>query len=182
MLNIATEISVTDKSDGRVKFRLEGWRKRIGAGRIINEDFGINIKEAELSKEAAQSDAVVKALEEKVDDVTGLPWQKVTVDMWTDDSELTDNVTGMWDFASNTYREACSQCHSQPEVAHFDANTWPGMFNGMIAFVNMDDDTQNLVLKYLQLHSSTYAGGHAQHGDQPEENAPEATPPLAKRQ
>ncbi len=184
MLNIATEIAVTDKSDGRVEFRLEGWRKRIGTGRIINEDFGINIKEAELTKEAAQSDAVVKVLEEKVDDVTGLTWQKVTVDLLTNDSELTDNVSGMWEFASTTYREACSQCHSQPEVAHFDANTWPGMFNGMIAFVNMDDDTQNLVLKYLQLHSSTYAGSHAQIDDQHNQSAktPETALPVAKRQ
>ncbi|MFK0573191.1 pentaheme c-type cytochrome TorC [Endozoicomonas sp.] len=159
-LNIATEITVTEKSEGRVKFRLAGWRKRIGAGRIINEDFGINIKEAELTKAAAKSDDVVKVLEEKEDDLTGLTWQKVTVDLWTDASELTDSATGLWDFAATTYRESCSQCHSQPDVAHFDANTWPGMFNGMIAFVNMDDDTQNLVLKYLQFHSSTYAEPH----------------------
>lgn len=194
MLNIATEIAVTEKSDGRVKFRLAGWRKRIGTGRIINEDFGINIKEAELTKEAAQSDAVVQVLEEKVDDVTGLTWQKVTVDMWTNASELTDNVSGMWEFARTTYRESCSQCHSQPDVAHFDANTWPGMFDGMIAFVNMDDDTQNLVLKYLQLHSSTYAEPHAQRTEEPdveltaEESAEHESTgaktvlPLAKRQ
>ncbi|WP_299727127.1 pentaheme c-type cytochrome TorC [uncultured Endozoicomonas sp.] len=174
VLNVATEITVTDKEKDRVKFRLEGWRKRIGTGRIINEDFGINIREAELIKEAAQSDSVVQVLEEKVDDVTGLTWQKVIVDIWTGSGELTDNVAGMWDFASTTYRESCSQCHSQPEVAHFDANTWPGMFNGMIAFVNMDDDTQNLVLKYLQLHSSTYADPH--HAGRSEQEAEQKEP------
>ena len=50
-------------------------------------------------------------------------------------------------------------CHSQPAEAHFDANTWPGMFAGMVGFTNMDADTQALVLKYLQKHSSDYSDG-----------------------
>ncbi|MGR5230661.1 pentaheme c-type cytochrome TorC, partial [Photobacterium damselae] len=51
--------------------------------------------------------------------------------------------------------------HTQPAENHFDANTWPGMFNGMLAFVNLDNDSEALVLKYLQKHSSDFSdGGH----------------------
>ena len=162
ILNVATAIKVQKKDNGRVQFLMEGWRKRVGVGRIINSDFGLNINEAQLTTKAAETEGVVKVFEEKTDDLTGLVWQKVAVSLWTDDNELADSDKNLWEFASSTYKTSCSMCHAQPEVAHFDANTWPGMFNGMIAFVNMDEDTQNLVLKYLQNHSSTFAGkgGH----------------------
>ncbi|MEF1227359.1 pentaheme c-type cytochrome TorC, partial [Vibrio fortis] len=44
--------------------------------------------------------------------------------------------------------------------AHFSANGWVGMLDGMIAFVNFDTDTEALVLKYLQKHSSDFSEGH----------------------
>ena len=98
----------------------------------------------------------LQKIEEKEDDMTGLKWQRVEVTVWTEADYMIDKPQPLWDYARDTFRTSCSVCHSQPDEAHFDANTWPGMFQGMIAFVNMDQDTQALVQKYLQQHSSTF--------------------------
>lgn len=156
-LNTATRVKVLEKKGQDVLIEVDGWRKRIGLGRIINQDFGLNINSLELSKAAAAKEGLVHISDEREDELTGLTWQKVSVKVWTDDSAFTDTTNDLWSYAGTTYKQACSMCHVQPEVAHFDANTWPGMFAGMVAFVNFDGDTQNLVLKYLQSHSSTFS-------------------------
>ena len=68
--------------------------------------------------------------------------------------ELIDSVEPIWTIARASYSSSCSVCHRQPDEAHFDANTWPGLFSGMVGFTNMDGDTAKVVLKYLQTHSS----------------------------
>lgn len=155
-LNVATKVKVLESKDNRVKIAIQGWRKQIGAGRVIYFDFGINMLTAQLSKEAAKTEGVINGFEEKEDDMTGLIWQRVETELWTDADYLLTEQQPLWDYARDTFRTSCSVCHTQPDEAHFDANTWPGMFQGMIAFVNMDQDTQALVQKYLQQHSSTF--------------------------
>lgn len=155
-LNIATQIKVLETKGARIKIGINGWRKQIGAGRVIYLDFGINMLLVQLEKFAAQETGVIVGFEEKEDDMTGLKWQRVEVQVWTDADYLIAEQQPLWDYARDTFRTSCSVCHSQPDEAHFDANTWPGMFQGMIAFVNMDQDTQALVQKYLQQHSSTF--------------------------
>ncbi|GAM58509.1 cytochrome c-type protein napC [Vibrio ishigakensis] len=66
----------------------------------------------------------------------------------------------IWERAAESYQVNCSTCHTQPAPAHFTANAWPGMFNGMSAFVNLDTDSEALVLKYLQKHSSDFSDEH----------------------
>jgi trimethylamine-N-oxide reductase cytochrome c-type subunit TorC len=149
-------VTVIEIIGNRVKLGIDGWRKKIGAGRVIYFDFGLNILSAQLSKEAALEEGVMAVFEEKEDPMTGLKWQRVEAQIWTDSDYLVKNLQPLWDYARTTYSSSCSVCHTQPDEAHFDANTWPGMFNGMIAFVNMDQDTQALVQKYLQEHSSTF--------------------------
>lgn len=161
MVNIATKFKILEVNGKRTKIAIDGWRKRMGAGRVIYYEFGINILLAQLTKKAALKEGVITGFEEKEDPLTGLKWQRVEVEIWTETDYLLTDTKPLWDYASNAYSTACSVCHTQPEVAHFDANTWPGMFQGMIAFVDMDQDTQALVLKYLQEHSSTYQkSGH----------------------
>ncbi len=155
-LNIATKVKVVSEKGNRVQIAVEGWRKKIGAGRVVYYDFGLNILSAQLTKDAALEDGVITTFEEKEDPMTGLKWQRVEVNIWTDKDYLVTQLQPLWDYAKETYSSSCSVCHTQPEEAHFDANTWPGMFQGMIAFVNMDQDTQALVQKYLQEHSSTF--------------------------
>ena len=155
-LNIATKVKVLEADGNRVKIGIDGWRKRVGAGRVIYYDFGLNILSAQLTKDAALEEGVMEVFEEKVDPLTGLTWQRVEAKIWTDKEFLVTDLQPLWDYARSTYNTSCSVCHTQPAEGHFDANTWPGMFQGMIAFVNMDQDTQALVQKYLQEHSSTF--------------------------
>lgn len=157
LLNIATKVTVIDASDERIRVHLNGWRKRIGAGRVIYSDFGININSAQLSMDAAKTEGVIKVFEDKEDPLTGLMWERVEVTVWTDADYMLVDDQPLWGYAKSTYSKACSVCHTQPAEDHFDANTWPGMFQGMLAFVNFDHDTQALIQKYLQTHSSTFS-------------------------
>ncbi|GIU06743.1 pentaheme c-type cytochrome TorC [Shewanella morhuae] len=155
-LNVATKVKVLDTQGKRIKIAIEGWRKKIGAGRVIYMDFGVNILSAQLTKDAAETEGVIQTFEEKEDPMTGLKWQRIEAQIWTEKDYLLTDLQPLWGYAKTTFRSSCSVCHTQPDEAHFDANTWPGMFQGMLAFVNMDQDTQALVQKYLQEHSSTF--------------------------
>lgn len=158
VLEPATEVTVMEQTDKTVKFSLSGWRKMKGFGRVIYEDFALNIPSAALSVAVAQSETDIRTFETKEDELTGLTWQRVEVDLWAKKSEFIDNIEPIWSEAKQSYDTNCSLCHTQPDEAHFDANTWPGMFDGMMAFVNYDQATQTLVLKYLQKHSSNFVG------------------------
>jgi trimethylamine-N-oxide reductase cytochrome c-type subunit TorC len=160
LLNPASMVKVLDQKGDMMQVEIDGWRKAKGFGRVIQEDFGMNIAVGSLLKEAALSDEIVVTGEKKVDDLTGLPWEKVAATVWMKKEAMLNDVTPIWEKASESYNTNCSVCHTQPEEAHFDTNTWPGMFNGMLAFVNLDTDSEALVLKYLQKHSSDFAEGH----------------------
>ncbi|WP_220719920.1 pentaheme c-type cytochrome TorC [Agarivorans litoreus] len=160
-LNAATAVKIIEVKGDAIKVEIDGWRKTKGFGRVLFEDFAMNINDGFLTKEVAQNDSIFKKGETKEDDLTGLPWQKVSVELWMRNGSLTDSRDTLWQFAKTTYDTACSVCHTQPAENHFDTNTWPGMFNGMLSFVNLDGDTQALVLKYLQKHSSDFSdAGH----------------------
>ena len=156
-LNAATEVKILAVEGDAIRVEIDAWRKTKGFGRVMFEDFAMNINEGYLTKEVAQSDQYMQKGETKEDDLTGLPWQKVSVELWMHNRSLTESRDTLWTFAKTTYDRSCSVCHTQPAEAHFATNTWPGMFNGMLSFVNLDGDTQALVLKYLQKHSSDFS-------------------------
>lgn len=133
------------------------WRKDKGFGRIWYHQFGKNITDAVLSKEFMQNAPHFEVLESKEDAVTGLTWQKVKMQVWIAKAQLIDDIKPVWAAAETVYKTQCSTCHKQPDVAHFDSNTWIGLFNGMVGFTNMDAQTSKEVLRYLQLHSSDFA-------------------------
>ncbi|WP_297474900.1 pentaheme c-type cytochrome TorC [uncultured Photobacterium sp.] len=156
-LEPASGVKIVAVKDDMLQIEISGWRKEKGFGRVINQDFGMNIPTAALSKTAAQNKDIVKGTTEKEDDVTGLKWQQVTATLWVEKAKFVSNVNDIWSVAQSAYKTNCSVCHTQPAENHFDANTWPGMFNGMLAFVNFDTDSEAIVLKYLQNHSSDFA-------------------------
>ncbi|WP_000838525.1 pentaheme c-type cytochrome TorC [Vibrio metoecus] len=160
LLNPASEVKVLTEKGDMMQVEISGWRKSKGFGRVIQEDFGMNIAVASLLKDAAMSDAIVTTGEQKVDDMTGLPWEQVSAKVWMKKEAMLNDINPIWEKAREAYQTNCSVCHTQPDEAHFDANTWPGMFDGMLAFVNFDTDSEALVLKYLQKHSSDFAEGH----------------------
>lgn len=158
VLQVASEVTVLETRGDSVKLAIPAWRKEKGFGRVLYEGFGQNISSAVMSKEAAQNEALMETRQTNViDDLTGLPWAEVQVELWAEKGAYLASRETLWSTAGQTYRDACSVCHTEPAPEHFDANTWPAMFAGMVGFTNMNASTQELVLKYLQLHSSDYA-------------------------
>ena len=147
-------VKSTDKGD---LVELVMWRKDKGFGRIWYNQFGKNITDAVLTKEFMQSEPQFTVLETKEDPLTGLTWQKVKLPVWIAKNQLISDVNTVWETAENVYKTQCSTCHRQPQVAHFDSNTWIGLFKGMVGFTNIDDSTSKEVLRYLQLHASDTA-------------------------
>ncbi len=158
-LEMATEVVVAGMQGNSVQLEIPAWRKEKGFGRVLYEDFGQNIISAVLEKDVAQQDSAFDYREKKVDDLTGLPWAEVSVKLWAESGAYITSPDAMWRSAEQTYRDACSVCHAEPDPEHFGANTWPAMFAGMVGFTNMGQGTQDLVLKYLQKHSSDYFEG-----------------------
>ena len=160
LLNPASVVKVIADKGDYVEIEIDGWRKAKGFGRVIQEEFGQNIAVASLLKEASTDSNVITTGEKKVDDLTGLPWEKVAATVWIQKGSMLNDITPIWEKSQEAYKTNCSVCHTQPAEAHFDANTWPSMFDGMLAFVNLDTDSEALILKYLQKHSSDYAQGN----------------------
>ncbi len=157
MLQVATEVNVLETQGDSVKLEIAAWRKEKGFGRVLYEDFGQNISSAVLDKDVAQDGDMIETHQsDVVDELTGLPWGEVSVTLWAEKGAYLDNREALWETAGQTYRDACSVCHTEPAPEHFDANTWPAMFSGMVGFTNMSAPTQELVLKYLQMHSSDF--------------------------
>jgi trimethylamine-N-oxide reductase cytochrome c-type subunit TorC len=105
---------------------------------------------------------LVNVLASQEDPMTGLEWQQVKATAWMRKGSLIDSVEPIWTIARASYNTSCSVCHRQPDEAHFDTNTWPGLFAGMVGFTSIDQDTARVVLKYLQSHSSDFST--SQHG------------------
>lgn len=155
-LSPATKIKVIAVEGDNVEATITGWRKAKGFKRVIQQDFGQNIRSAVLDKTFARKSPQVVVDEKKEDAETGLPWEDVTITFWMKKGDLIDSIQPLWDKTAQTYNSTCSGCHTQPDPAHFDANTWIGQLNGMLNFVSFDKTTEATVLKYLQLHSSSY--------------------------
>lgn len=161
-LEVATQVRVVDTRGDAQQVELQLWRKNKGYGRVWYGHFGLNITSAILDKEIAQDKSFVNVLETREDPMTGLEWQQVKATAWLRKGSVIDSPEPIWTIARSSYSNSCSVCHRQPDEAHFDANTWPGLFGGMVGFTSLDDDTAKVVLKYLQTHSSDFST--TQHG------------------
>ena len=160
-LELATSVNVVDTRGDKVHLEVSAWRKEKGYGRVLYEDFAVNIRAAILTREVAQNESMVEAGESKTDDLTGLDWREVKVKLWAPSGSYVSDISPLWGVAADSYNSACSVCHAQPAPDHFGANAWTGQFAGMVGFTNLDQESQTLVLKYLQLHSADYSdGGH----------------------
>lgn len=136
--------------------QLDMWRKNKGFGRVWYHQFGVNITDAVFDKAFMKNKPHFDVIESKEDPLTGLDWQHIQMQVWMSAGNLISDIDTVWKDAESVYKTQCSTCHRQPEVAHFDANSWIGLFNGMVGFTNMDEQTSKEVLRYLQLHSSDF--------------------------
>ena len=161
-VEVATQVKVLETKGDAQRIELALWRKNKGYGRVWYSNFGLNITSAILNKEMARDEGLVNVLASQEDPMTGLEWQQVKATAWMRKGSLIDSVEPIWTIARASYNTSCSVCHRQPDEAHFDTNTWPGLFAGMVGFTSIDQDTARVVLKYLQSHSSDFST--SQHG------------------
>ena len=161
-VEVATQVKVLETKGDAQRIELALWRKNKGYGRVWYSNFGLNITSAILDKEMARDAGLVNVLASQEDPMTGLEWQQVKASAWMRKGSLIDSVEPIWTIARASYNTSCSVCHRQPDEAHFDTNTWPGLFAGMVGFTSIDQDTARVVLKYLQSHSSDFST--TQHG------------------
>ncbi len=161
-VEVATQVKVLETKGDAQRIELALWRKNKGYGRVWYSNFGLNITSAILDKEMARDAGLVNVLASQEDPMTGLEWQQVKATAWMRKGSLIDSVEPIWTIARASYNTSCSVCHRQPDEAHFDTNTWPGLFAGMVGFTSIDQDTARVVLKYLQSHSSDFST--SQHG------------------
>ena len=155
-LEVGAPVKVLQEKGDAQQVEVSAWRKSKGFGRVWYGHFAKNITVATLEKAVAQDKQLVKVQESKEDPNTGLIWQKSSATFWIKKGEVVTSTDPIWSVAKDSYKNSCSVCHKQPDEAHFDANTWPGLFGGMVGFTSMDKDTQGLVLKYLQNNSSDF--------------------------
>lgn len=156
-VEVSTKVKVVETKGDAQHVEFDLWRKNKGYGRVWYSQFGINVTSAILDKSISRDKAFVEVLESKEDPLTGIEWQRVKASVWIPKGHVIDKIDPIWEMASTTYTASCSTCHRQTDPAHFDANTWPAQFGGMIGFTNMDKETGAVVLKYLQMHSSDFA-------------------------
>ncbi|MCV5902595.1 hypothetical protein OFN63_41500, partial [Escherichia coli] len=75
-----------------------------GFGRVIQEDFGKNIATASLMKEAATDSSIVTTGEKKVDELTGLPWEKVAAKVWIKKESMLNDINPVWEKSREAYK------------------------------------------------------------------------------
>ncbi|NMS01863.1 pentaheme c-type cytochrome TorC, partial [Vibrio parahaemolyticus] len=92
LLNPASTVKVLEDKGEFVEIEIDGWRKAKGFGRVIQEDFGKNIATASLMKEAATDSNIVTTGEKKVDELTGLPWEKVAAKVWIKKESMLNDI------------------------------------------------------------------------------------------
>lgn len=156
-IEVASRVRMLEIKGDAQQVELTLWRKAKGYGRVWYSEFGLNITNAVLNKDVAQKPELVKVIASKEDPVTGLEWQQVQAKLWIKKGSLIDSVEPIWTIARASYTQSCSVCHRQPIESNHDANSWPGLFGGMVGFTSMDGDTSKVVLKYLQSHSSDFS-------------------------
>ncbi len=144
-------IKVGDNAD---LVELDMWRKAKGYGRIWYNDFAKSITDAVLTKAFMEKEPKFETLESREDPMTGIEWQKVKMQVWVKKGQLASDVVPIWEHAKELYDAQCSTCHKQPDIKHFDSNTWVGVFKGMVGFTNLDSTQAKQVLRYLQTHAS----------------------------
>lgn len=156
LLRAASPVQVLNAKGEGLQVEIPAWRKAKGFGRVLYDDFGMNIVNGVIEKDFISLPGLMVDGENKTDEMTGLEWKPVKVTAYIAKDKVVASIDDLWSYAQNTYRSSCSVCHAQPDEGHFDANTWPALFGGMVGFTNMNGETQEIVLKYLQKHSSDF--------------------------
>ncbi|WP_027326701.1 hypothetical protein [Helicobacter pametensis] len=132
------------KTDGkRVLISIEGFQEEakpaiyfVAGKRILNAGFD---GKAGVKFEKLDS----QEIDEKI-------YNKVKVQVWTDNADLVNDVEALYAQAKDMYEQNCSMCHGLHPVKEFTANQWPSMFKAMAGRTGIEKKDYFLVIQYLQ--------------------------------
>ncbi|MGC8119629.1 c-type cytochrome [Marinobacter sp. VGCF2001] len=141
---------VIARDGDKLQLAIEGWQPE-NAPSVIYQEKGQRVIMAALGDKAI---AATQRGESETDPKTDQIWRPVTLEVWSDASELHLDQEALWSFSQKAYQTSCSSCHTLPDKEHYTANQWIGTLKSMERFTSFNDDEYRLVLAYLQNHSS----------------------------
>lgn len=99
---------------------------------ILNKNSGVSLEKGETT------------------DVDGKPWQKVSFVAYIGKQGLREDLSSVFQEASDLFYGNCAQCHAIPDVKKFTANQWPNIVKTKRRLTPLDDEQVRLIEIYLQ--------------------------------
>ena len=140
---------VIARDGDKLQLAIAGWQPE-NAPSVIYQEKGQRVIMAALGDNAI---AATKRGQSETDPNTDQVWRPVTLEVWSDASDLNLDQEELWSFSQNAYQTGCSSCHTLPDKEHYTANQWVGTLKSMERFTTFNADEYRLVLAYLQNHS-----------------------------
>lgn len=69
-------------------------------------------------------------------------------------NQISKDSYEVWEEAEELYLDACTQCHAQMDPPEHSMLEWEGIFDSMKEQTQLEKEEQEIVLDYLQSHSS----------------------------
>ena len=145
-----TALGVLDASGGDTHVQIQGWAIK-GSASVVFQDVGLHVVLATLD---AKAEAGLKVVKTKEDDY-GTTWEQVVLEGWVATKDTASSVDTVWKAAESLYDSRCSACHALHDPGEFTANQWPGILKTMGQNASLDQQTLNLVTRYLQAHGKS---------------------------
>ena len=142
-------------SDGDfARVRVSGWQ----AGEVVRGQyamFGQRILNLSLSGSAA--DRVEKG-ETRFYSDGNQDWTETALEGWIAQADLTADSDRLWTVANSMFVSQCGVCHSAPAPESRGVLAWQADVQAYQPRTSLTAEEGRLVLRYLQLHSSSFAG------------------------
>jgi hypothetical protein len=144
------QAKVLAREGDKLQLEIAGWQPE-NAPSVIYQEKGQRVIMAALGDDAI---AATERGDVETDPKTDQVWRPVTLEVWSDASDLNLAQEELWTYSQEAYQKSCSSCHSLPEKGHYTANQWVGTLKSMERFTTFSDNEYRLILAYLQNHSS----------------------------
>lgn len=143
-----TKVEILSKEGNRVKIKVQGFAKE-GVNNALYFSAGKRILNAAFIKGANFDLKVLKS--EKVGNET---YNLVEATVFTDSSDFTQDLKGLYAKADEMYSQTCSMCHGLHDKKEFKSNQWPGVINAMSSRAGLSADDKHFITQYMQKHAS----------------------------
>ncbi|PAF41084.1 hypothetical protein [Helicobacter sp. 11S03491-1] len=145
-----SEVTIIKKVGNKVLLSLQGYIQE-GSDNALYFVMGKRILIAGLTKNSGIKFNVLGTQKDKDTQTT---YQKVSLELWSDEGGLSGNLDDLYTKAKDLYSQNCSICHSLHASTEFKANQWPSVIKSMSGRTGLNKDEIYLITQYLQKHAS----------------------------